>query len=93
MRDETKIYACLMGALLLNPADEFSRVLTIPEAATAVGVTVQTVNRWIRGKHLLLLPGPTRLVTERAVRECEAARHRAAHQGRPGARVRLDVLT
>lgn len=85
-----------MGALLLNPEDEFSRVLTIPEAAAAVSVTVQTINRWIRLRHLALLPGPARLVTERAVRECEAARHRTAHQGRPGARpqrVRLDVLT
>lgn len=74
-----------MGDLLLDPTDEFSRVLTIAEAAAAVGVTARTVNRWIAAGHLAPLAG-TRLLRERDVRACEAARHAAAHQGRPGAR-------
>ena len=77
----------------IDLGDQFARALTIPEAANVAGVTVRTVNRWIACKQLALLPGPDRLVLERAVRECEAARYRASRQGRPGARVRLDELT
>lgn len=76
MRQETKIYSCLMGDLLLDPDDEFSRVLTIPEAAAEVGKKPATVRDWIRKGHLAPLRiGRRTYTTARAIREAEALAH------------------
>ncbi|MDL4812804.1 helix-turn-helix domain-containing protein [Actinomadura opuntiae] len=63
-----------MGALLLDRDDEFSRVLTITEAAAEVGRPPATVRDWIRKKYLvpLRVPGSRRVYTTAgAVRNAE----------------------
>jgi hypothetical protein len=73
----------------LDPHDDLGGLLTLNEAAAAAGVTRHTINRWIRDHHLTPLPGG--YLTERAVLECERDRYVASRQGRPGARVALDI--
>lgn len=73
----------------LDPGDDLGGLLTLNEAAERAGVTRHTINRWIRAGHLKPLLGG--FVTERAVLECERDRYVASRQGRPGARVPLDI--
>lgn len=67
-----------MGDLLLNRDDEFSRVLTIPEAAAEVGRAPATIRDWIRKGYLTPLRAPQSrrtYTTARAVREAERLAH------------------
>jgi hypothetical protein len=84
------------GVVYADRTNHMSRLLGIPAAAAQAGVTIRTVNRWITtgklaaGSHPLL---PGRYVREDELLACESRCHFAARRGRPGPRVRLDVLT
>lgn len=74
---ETNEYRCLMGDLLLNPDDEYSRVLTIDEAATEVGKAPATVRDWIRKQYLTPMRiGRRTYTTGRDIRAAELIAHR-----------------
>lgn len=58
--------------LLLDPDDELSRVLTIPQAAELVGKQAATLRDWIRKRQLpVMRVGRRTYCTERAVLDCE----------------------
>ncbi|KAB2347337.1 hypothetical protein [Actinomadura rudentiformis] len=85
-----------IGVLYADHSDPLSSVIPLADAPAAVSVTRRTINRWIAAKRLRVItpPGTTgRYVIKRELLACERDRHLASHQGRPGARVRLDALT